>query len=79
MSKQKAIFFIGLWVAVLPFLGFPGSWKRVFFVATGVGLAYLGYILNKQAKEATSAQPTVKAKMYTETKPEAQVEADDTL
>lgn len=75
MSKQKTIFFIGLWVAVLPFLGFPGSWKRIFFVATGVGLAYLGYILNKQAKEAVPTPATVKAKMYTETKPEASTEA----
>lgn len=48
MSKQKAIFFLGIWVAILPFLGFPGSWKRVLALISGAGIAYLAYLLNKE-------------------------------
>ncbi len=48
MSKQKAIFFLGIWVAILPFLGFPGLWKRVLALISGAGIAYIGYLLNKE-------------------------------
>jgi hypothetical protein len=48
MSKQKAIFFLGIWVAILPFLGFPGSWKRTLALISGAVIAYIGYLLNKE-------------------------------
>ena len=51
MRKEKTIFIIGLWIIVLPFLGFPGSWKTVMLVLTGVALIYLGYLFYMEAKE----------------------------
>jgi hypothetical protein len=48
MSKQKGIFFLGIWVAILPFLGFPLSWKRTLALVSGAYIAYLGYLLNKE-------------------------------
>ena len=51
MRKEKTIFIIGLWIIVLPFLGFPSSWKTVMLVLTGVALIYLGYLFYMEAKE----------------------------
>ena len=41
---------MGIWVAVLPYLGFPYSWKGVLTTITGVGLIYFSYILYQEAK-----------------------------
>ena len=51
MRKEKTIFLVALGIIVLPFLGFPGSWKTVISVLTGVALIYLGYLFYMEAKE----------------------------
>lgn len=51
MRKEKTLFIIGLWIIVLPFLGFPGSWKTVMLILTGLALIYLGYLFYMEAKE----------------------------
>jgi uncharacterized membrane protein len=66
MSKQRAIFFLGIWVAILPFLGFPGSWKRILILISGAVIAYLGYLLNKQMSLA--ARPTADRSAFVENK-----------
>lgn len=50
MRKEKTLFIIGLWVIILPFLGFPGSWKKVLSVLTGLALIYLGYLFYMEVK-----------------------------
>lgn len=50
MRKEKTLFIIGLWVIVLPFLGFPGLWKTILFILTGLTLIYLGYLFYMEAK-----------------------------
>lgn len=50
MRKERTLFVIGVWVAVLPFLGFPNSWREVFFVITGLALVCLAYLFYNQAK-----------------------------
>jgi len=52
-SKARIFFFIGVWVAILPYLGFPKSWKTLFFVITGLAIAYLAYKLNKDMAHFT--------------------------
>jgi VIT1/CCC1 family predicted Fe2+/Mn2+ transporter len=44
MSKHITIFLLGAFVAMLPFLGFPSSWDKVFLVASG-SFVSLGAIL----------------------------------
>lgn len=44
MRKEKTLFVIGIWVAILPFLGFPNSFRRVLFLITGLALMYLAYL-----------------------------------
>lgn len=54
MRKEKTIFIIGLWIIVLPFLGFPTNWKTVMLVMTGIALIYLGYLFYMEAKDRLS-------------------------
>ncbi|MEA3399275.1 MAG: hypothetical protein U9R00_02040 [Patescibacteria group bacterium] len=51
MKKGKILFFLGLWVAILPFLGFPKNFKNILFIATGLGIMYIGYILYHKNKK----------------------------
>lgn len=44
MRKEKTLFIIGLWVIVLPFLGFPKMWKNILFLITGLAIIYLAYL-----------------------------------
>ena len=50
MKKARIFLILGIWVAILPYLGFPASWKNMLFFATGLGLAYFGYVLYKEYK-----------------------------
>jgi hypothetical protein len=50
MTKQRLLFLIGIWVAVLPFLGFPQSIRSVFFLVTGLGIILLSYFMYIQIK-----------------------------
>ena len=50
MRKERTLLFIGIWVGILPYLGFPNSWRTVFFVITGLSLVYLAYLFYQQTK-----------------------------
>jgi len=45
MKKLWTIFGLGLWVALLPFLGFPSSFKTFFFVLSGLFIALVAFLL----------------------------------
>lgn len=55
MKKERTLFFIGLWVAILPYLGFPTSFRKILFVITGLVIIYFSYMLRKKAKEEAQA------------------------
>jgi hypothetical protein len=50
MKKARILLALGIWVAFLPYLGFPYKFKQILFLATGLGIIYVGYIINKEAK-----------------------------
>ncbi len=50
MSKVKIIFGLGIWIAILPYLGFPYFLKNILFSVSGLGLIYLGYLLYNDSK-----------------------------
>jgi len=50
MRKARILLVLGIWVAVLPYLGFPYSWKDTLSTLTGLGLIYLSYVLYKDYK-----------------------------
>ena len=50
MRKERALLFIGIWVAILPQLGFFESWRTVLFILTGVSIVYIAYLFYREAK-----------------------------
>lgn len=54
MSKARTLLFLGIWVAILPYLGFPSTWKNVLFSLTGLGLIYFAYILYFESRPKNS-------------------------
>lgn len=65
MSKETIISLLGLYLIILPFLGFPQTWKTVMFILIGTSLVFLGYILRqKRSKNLSGETPT-----YQEHKP----------
>jgi len=54
MRKERSLFTIGLWIILLPFLGFPGTWKIVLSILTGVVIIYMAYLYYLEVKERLS-------------------------
>ena len=50
MNKAHILLILGLWVATLPYLGFPYSWKDALITVSGLGLIYFSYILFQELK-----------------------------
>ncbi len=50
MRKERTLLFLGIWVALLPLLGFPNSWRTFFFLITGCALIFLSYLFYKQVR-----------------------------
>lgn len=62
MRKEKTLFVIGIWVAILPFLGFYDSWRKILFGITGFALIYLAYLFYSEAKaRLVKDEPKVKS------------------
>ncbi|MFA6585710.1 MAG: hypothetical protein WCS86_00935 [Candidatus Paceibacterota bacterium] len=58
MSKEKIIIILGVWTAILPYLGFPLSLKNILLSITGLGLVYLGYISLRSSKAGETEEKT---------------------
>ena len=50
MSKERIFLILGIWVAVLPYLGFPYLIKNILFSITGLGIIYLSYLMYRKTK-----------------------------
>lgn len=48
MRKAKTMLALGIWAAILPFLGFPLSYKNALFSLTGLVLIYISYSIYKE-------------------------------
>ncbi len=63
---RNGIITLGALVAVLPFLGIPGSFKEPLYVLLGIGVAASGYYLSSQGKRVfSSARPVKRARRET--------------
>ena len=45
MTKDVGILVLGLLVAAMPFLGFPGGTERIIFVVSGLVIALLAFFI----------------------------------
>lgn len=57
MRKHWTIFAIGILVAVMPFTGFPGAWKTFFYVAFGLAVAVLIFLIIARERYVRSLPP----------------------
>ena len=48
MQIARLLLILGVWVAVLPYLGFPLSIKNILFVLTGLVFVYLSLLMYKE-------------------------------
>ncbi|MEK7539542.1 MAG: hypothetical protein AAB595_02815 [Patescibacteria group bacterium] len=49
MSKVRILLILGIWVAVLPYLGFPYSLKNILTTLSGLGFIYVSFLLYKES------------------------------
>lgn len=52
MRNAKTFLFFGIWVAVLPYLGFPIMIKNILFSVTGVVLIYIGLLVRAKVPKS---------------------------
>ena len=50
MKTARTLLILGMWIAILPYLGFLYSWKKILLTLSGLGVAYVAYILYKKEK-----------------------------
>jgi len=50
MRKARIFLILGIWIAILPFLGFPSSWKDILTTLSGFGLIFVSYLLYREHK-----------------------------
>jgi len=51
MRLQRILLITGIWIAVLPYLGFPYSWKNILFTISGLVLMYYSFRMYQNAKK----------------------------
>lgn len=49
MSKEMTVIVLGLWVAIVPYLGVPGTWRTAILLLSGLGIAIVGFLLRGEA------------------------------
>ncbi|MDP2788464.1 MAG: hypothetical protein Q8O46_00220 [bacterium] len=56
MHRARTFFVLGIWIAVLPYLGFPYVWKNILLSISGILLSFFGYMiyLKHQTREKES-------------------------
>ena len=45
MSKESLLIIFGFFVALLPFLGFPGAWKDIMYTVLGICVGLIAFLL----------------------------------
>jgi hypothetical protein len=50
MQTARTLLFLGIWIALLPYLGFPLFWRNLLISISGIGLVYIAYGLYVKIK-----------------------------
>ncbi|OGI95000.1 hypothetical protein A2917_01295 [Candidatus Nomurabacteria bacterium RIFCSPLOWO2_01_FULL_42_17] len=50
MRRAYKLLILGIWVVILPYLGFPSFWKNILVTISGLGLIFFSYVLYKESK-----------------------------
>jgi len=68
MSHKKYVT-MGVWISILPFLGFPSFIKNILFILTGLYLVYIGYKIYRK-KEYDEQKKIKQTKTFSEVVPQ---------
>ena len=50
MRKERTLLIFGIFVALLPYMGFYESWRKILFMISGLSIVYLAYLFYVEAK-----------------------------
>jgi len=65
MREARILLISGVWVAILPYLGFPLFLKNILFSLTGIGLILISFVLYRNAKKGEEGKEEI-AKSFPE-------------
>ena len=57
MKKARTFLRRGVWITMLPYLGFPYNWEEILFSLTGLLIVYISYFMYKKAKNENQTKP----------------------
>ncbi len=57
--KKRFFMILGVWIMVLPFLGFPNTWRKILFILTGIILIALAVSKSSKQKTKTIQNETI--------------------
>jgi hypothetical protein len=49
-SKNRSILILGILTALMPFLGFPTSWKNVFYFIFGISISTMSFLIARHKR-----------------------------
>lgn len=58
MRKARTLLILGVCMAILPYLGFPYSWKDVLFTISGFVLIFFSYLFYADYKKSEKKEKT---------------------
>lgn len=51
MKKERTLLFVGIWVSLLPNLGFPENIRKFLFLLTGLFIIFIAYVMYRRKIE----------------------------
>ncbi len=68
ITRNRILFALGLWIVLVPFLGFPTPYKSVFMIVSGLAVIVLAFLYARDRR--MSEMPSAKnAAQVSQTKP----------
>ncbi len=49
-TKNRLILILGIWVALMPFLGFPSMWKNCIYIISGLAISTLSFLIARHKR-----------------------------
>ena len=73
MIKISTIFALGIFIAIIPFTGFPFSVKNILYIISGLLVTVLSLLIRKELEEVIKHSYTdvVKTETFSESNPKA--------
>lgn len=79
MSKDLVVIVLGLWVAAMPFLGFPGLWETAIFVVSGLAIAILMFMIRQSFAHRESKNVNTAPDVYTQNGVDSGIKSRESL